>query len=68
MDDEDKKLLATEMVRLERKYPLSDDEHETLKNLHSIHGSGLLDSIKEWVWENLHPVGRLAKHIREKRK
>lgn len=60
------KELAGEMLRLERKLhtegSLSDAEHSDLQKLHGLHGAGLFDSIKEWVWKNIHPLGRMIEY------
>jgi hypothetical protein len=65
------KKLAGEMLRLERKLhtegTLTDEEHSRLQRLHSAHGGGLFDSIKEWIFKNIHPLGKMIEHAKKAR-
>ena len=65
------KKLAGEMLRLERKLhtegTLTDEEHSRLQRLHSAHGGGLFDSIKEWIFKNIHPLGKMIEHAKRAR-
>ena len=57
------KKLAKDMIRLEQKLhtsgELSDEEHSHLKDLHALHGAGFFDSIRDWLFKNVHPIGRM---------
>ena len=69
MDKATLKKLGSEMVRLERKLhtegSLTDEEHSHLQDLHALHGAGFFDSIKEWVFKNIHPLGRMIEHTKK---
>ena len=64
------KKLMLAMVDLEQKLhgdgTLTDEEHQHLEKLHSLHGAGLFNDIKMWVWKHLHPIGRLHEHLKTK--
>ena len=63
------KKLGSEMIRLERKLhgegSLSDEEHSHIQDLHALHGAGFFDSIKGWLWKNVHPLGRMIEHTKK---
>lgn len=64
-----RKQLASKMMMLERKMHagelLSDEEHSDLKDLHSLDGSGLFDDIKNWVFKNINPIGRIVEYSKK---